>query len=352
MMKQVGYRLHQWGQEPVWESFQRPTPKEGEVLVEVEACGIGSTVLNLMRRDPSDPRVTLPRVPGHELVGRVVEAPGPSDRRWIGRRITAYFYLYCGHCRPCVAGQENRCDNLAGLIGHAVDGGYAPWVVLRSRNLIGLPQELDPVSATVVADAVATPVHIARTRAKLGLLDRVAIIGAGGGVGIHLVQVARLHGAAVAGLDVTDEKLAAISDLGAEAVRSTDIEVLDPELWPDGRPTVIVDFIGTPETLAWAQRSIERGGRVTVMTSFPDVDAKLDPERLVEWEATLVGSRYASRREVQIAAELVQSGRVRPMIGAVVGPHAVLEVHSRLRAGRIVGRAAIDYTLTSDGGNG
>jgi D-arabinose 1-dehydrogenase-like Zn-dependent alcohol dehydrogenase len=88
------------------------------------------------------------------------------------------------------------------------------------------------------------------------------------------------------------------------------------------------------------------------MTSFPEVDARLDPMRLVEWEATLVGSRYASRREVQIAAELVAAGRIRPIIGAIVRPEGVLDVHRRLRSGQIVGRAAVDYNATSPGGTG
>jgi propanol-preferring alcohol dehydrogenase len=351
MTSQLGYRLHRWGDEPVWESFDRPMPAEGEVLVEVEACGIGSTVLNLLRRDPDDPRVSLPRVPGHELVGRVVEAPAAADRRWLGRRVTAFFYLFCGRCAACDAGEENRCDELAGLIGLHIDGGYAHFVVLPSRNLIDLPDGLDPIAATVIADAVATPVHIARTRARIGFLDRVAVIGAGGGVGIHLVQVARLRGAAVAGLDVTDEKLAAISDLGAEPVRSTEIEALDASIWPDGGPTVIVDFVGSPQTSAWAQRSIERGGRVIVMTSF-DVDVRLEMLRLVEWEASLIGSRYASRHEVRVAAALVAAGRVRPIIGAVVPPLGVLDVHRQLRGGEIVGRAALDFSDSEAGGPG
>jgi propanol-preferring alcohol dehydrogenase len=347
-----GYRLHHWGEDPVLEEFEGRAPAAGEVLVEVESCGIGSTVINLMRRDPGDERVSLPRVPGHELVGRVVEAPATEDRRWIGRRVTAYFYLFCGRCPTCDAGQENRCVKLAGLIGLHIDGGYARYVVLPSRNLIALTESLDPVAATVVADAVATPVHIARTRAKVGLLDRVAVIGGGGGVGIHLVQVARLHGAAVAGLDVTDDKLTAIADLGAEAIDSSDLDRLDGRFWSGGGPTVIVDFVGTVATNAWAQRSIERGGRVIVMTSFPDVDARLDMDRLVEWEASMIGSRYASRREVQIAADLVAAGRVRAIIGAVVPPEGIPAVLQRLRTGQIVGRGAVDFRSTTRGGTG
>ena len=344
MTTQQGYRLRRWGDDPVWEEFDVPVPRPGEALVEVEACGIGLTVLNLLRGTGLDPDAGLPRVPGHELVGRVVETGAAEDGGWIGRRVTAYFYLYCGACEECTAGLEDRCRDLTGLVGVAIDGGYAPFTVLPVRNLIPLPDEIDPVAATVIADAVATPVHIARTRARLTPFDRVAVIGAGGGVGIHLVQVARLHGAQVAGLDVTDDKLAAIADLGATPVRSEGFDSLDPRIWPAGGPTAIIDFIGRPESLGWAQRAIERGGRIVVMTSDQRVGVTVEPWRLVEWEAAMIGSRYATRAEVRLAAALVAEGRVVPIIGATGAPSEALDIHRRLRSQDLVGRGAIRWT--------
>jgi propanol-preferring alcohol dehydrogenase len=341
--QQRGYRLHRWGHDPVWERFDVPVPRPGQALVEVEACGIGLTVLNLLRGGDGKTDDSLPRVPGHELVGRVVETGAAEDREWMGRRVTAYFYLFCGSCPECTAGLEDRCRNLAGLVGADIDGGYAPFTVLPVRNLVPLPDHLDPVEATVIADAVATPVHISLTRARLTPFDRVAVIGAGGGVGIHLVQVARLFGARVAGLDVTDAKLTAIEELGAEPIRSDDLDSLDPHIWPDGAPTAIVDFVGRPETVAWAQRAIERGGRIVLMTSFKEISVRLEPWRLVEWEAALVGSRYATRAEVRQAAELVGSERVRPIIGLTVSAAEALEVHRRLRSQELVGRGAIRW---------
>lgn len=343
MSRQQGYRLHRWGDDPVWEEFDVPVPRPGEALVRVEACGIGLTVLNLLRGPEFAAGAGLPRVPGHELVGTVVDTGAAEDHGWIGRRITAYFYLFCGTCEECTAGLEDRCRNLAGLVGVEIDGGYAQFTALPVRNLIPLPDELDPVAATVIADAVATPVHISRSRARLTPFDRLAVIGGGGGVGIHLVQVAQLFGARVAGLDITDDKLAAIADLGGTPVRSDDFGTLDSRIWPAGGPTAIVDFIGRPESIGWAQRAIEPGGRIVLMTSFKDIAVTLEPWRLVEWEAAMIGSRYATRAEVRLAAQFVADGRVKPIIGVTADPASALDIHRRLRSQDLVGRGAIRW---------
>jgi D-arabinose 1-dehydrogenase-like Zn-dependent alcohol dehydrogenase len=162
-------------------------------------------------------------------------------------------------------------------------------------------------------------------------------------VGIHLVQVARLFGARVAGLDVSDEKLAAIEELGATAVRSDDFASVDPGIWTDGGPTVVVDFLGRPETIDWALRAVERGGRVVFMTSFRGLAGELEPRNLVENELSVLGSRYATRREVGMAAELVASGRIRPIIGEVRHASEAIAIHDALRQGRLIGRGAITW---------
>lgn len=343
MTTQRGLRVRHWGEEPAWDEFEVRAPVPGEAVVRVEACGVGLTVLNLLKDDPDDPDRSLPRVPGHELAGIVVETGSPADASLVGQRVVAYFYLFCGRCEECAAGLEDRCQNLAGLIGVAIDGGYAPFVTLPVRNLIPVAAGIDPVAATVIPDAVATPVHICRARAQVQPSDRVAVIGAGGGVGIHLIQVARLHGAELAGLDVSAAKLEAISALGALPVDSSDFAALDPVLWPAGRPTVVVDFVGTPASLGWALTAIERGGRVVTMTSFRGVRVEVEPWRLVEGEAAFLGSRYATRADVHRAARLVESGRVVPVIGETTIPGEVGSLHAGLRDGTLVGRGAIRW---------
>lgn len=339
-----GYRLHAWGEDPVWEEFAQPEPGPDEVLIEVEACGVGLTVINATSGHLDDDPALLPVVPGHEFVGRVVQAGPGTGEQLIGRRVLAYFYLVCGTCSECVGGRDSRCRNMRGWIGVHADGGYAPYAVLPARNALPITDELDPVPATVVPDAVATPVHICRTRAQVTPEDRVVVIGAGGGVGGHLVQVAAAYGARVAGLDVGERKLTAVAELGALPVDSADFDAVDPALWADGNPTVVVDLIGTDASLAWSAAALAMGGRMVVVTTFPDRTLALDPRHLIFREFSIVGSRYASRAEVGIAADLVATGRVRPVIGEVTGPDGVPDLHRQLREGTLLGRGALDWS--------
>jgi propanol-preferring alcohol dehydrogenase len=339
-----GFRIAAWGSEPVWEAFEHHQPAPGEAVVRVDACSVGLTVLNMIRGDLADERASLPLVPGHEIVGTVVDVGHDDDRKLIGARVIDYIYLYCSECTECVAGREDRCLRLGGYIGVHRDGGYARSVVLPTRNLVRIPDDLDPIDATVIPDAVSTSVHVCRSRAQVHPDDTVAVIGAGGGVGAHLVQVAQLYGATVVGLDVDDEKLAMIEQLGARAMRSDDFASIDPHLGRTSGPTVIVDLLGNAASLDWALKALGPGGRLVVLTTFHDVRAELDPRQLVMSESQVIGSRYATRHEVGLAIDLLASGRVRPIIGAKVDPSGALGIHDLLRRGRLVGRGAIDWT--------
>ncbi len=333
--------IERWGGDLRIGERPRPAVGEGEVLVEVEACGIGLTVLNCIRgdlgRDPAD----LPRIPGHELIGRVCDVGVGVDPARLGERVMAYFYLFCGRCPACLAGTEPLCSRLAGYVGVDRDGGYAAWAALPQRNAIALPTEVEPVAATTVPDAVATPVHVA-ARAGIGPGDRVAVVAAGGGVGIHLVQVARLRGADVVGLDAVEDKLVFLTrELGVGAIDSSDFAAARlPATWR-GTADVVVDLLGSRRSLQWSLGALAPGGRLVVLTTFRDVDVAVSPRDLVLGEGALLGSRYASRHELLLAARMVAEGRVRPVVGRRVRLDELESVHRELREGRLLGRGAL-----------
>jgi D-arabinose 1-dehydrogenase-like Zn-dependent alcohol dehydrogenase len=339
----LGYRVRAWGTDPVWEEIPDPTPGPDEVLVDVEACGVGLTVLNCVNGDLANDPELLPRVPGHELVGRVTAAGPGAGAELVGRRVVAYFYLVCGTCPSCRAGNDPRCSRLAGWVGVHRDGGYAPQAVLPALNAIPIADGIDPVAATVIPDALATPVHVAG-RAGIGPDDRVVVLAAGGGVGIHMVQVAKARGAAVAGLDVVDAKLAQIESLGAVAVRSDDLAGVDAAaLFGGGPPTVVVDLLGIPGSMGWSVASLGMGGRMVALTTFRDRTEEIESRELVFREISVLGSRYANRAEVAEAAHLVAAGSIRPIVGEIRGPHDVGEIHDMLRSRMLIGRGALDW---------
>jgi len=330
------------------ELVERPEPVagEGEVLVRVEACGVGLTVLNCIRGDLGNDDANLPRVPGHEVVG-VVDAVGAGvDRRLEGERVVAYFYLSCGACTECLAGFEPLCRRHAGYVGVDRDGGYGELCVLPAFNALPLPPALDPVTATTIPDAIATPVHVAR-RTSVGPGSRVVVVGAGGGLGIHMAQVATAYGAAVLALDVEAEKLAYLErELGVAAADSSDFgRIRLPAAW-DGRADVVVDFVGTRASLEWGLSALGPNGTLVCTTTFRERTFELAPRDLVMAQATVAGSRYASRAEVGIAASLVAADRVRPVVGRRVGLDEIESLHDDLRDGSLLGRGALVWSQT------
>jgi len=337
-------RLHAWGDALALDTVPVPRPRAGDVLLRVDACGVGLTVLNYMNGNQARRPEWLPRIPGHELVGTVVEQGAGVERPRVGDRVMAYFYLACGHCDLCRLAHEPLCRNLKGNVGVAVDGGYAEYCALPAFNLLPVPDGVTSVAATAIPDAIATPLHVSR-RAGIAPGDVVMVVGAGGGVGIHMAQMARLFGARVIGVDAGEAKLAAAREGGAEAVvdaRKGDAADAVRAAAADG-PTVAVDFVGSRETLALCLDTLGKRGRLVCLTTFLGVSAEVSPRRLVHDEISVIGSRYCSRWEMARAGELVAEGRIRPVVSEVVPLERVGDLHAKLRARTLIGRGAIAF---------
>lgn len=334
--------IHDWGGPLSYEERPRPIPRANEVLVAVRACGVGLTVLNYVNGNLGKPD-DLPRVPGHELAGVIAEVgPGVAGVR-VGDPVFGYFYLTCGKCDVCRAGRDSLCRQHTGFVGVHRDGGYAEFVALPEANVLPLPEGVSFIDATAIPDAIATPYHVCAVRAAVRPGDRVMVMGAGGGVGIHLVQMARLFGGEVVAVDVDDRKLAKCRELGAIAgvnFRAQDAEAQARKALGGGA-SVAVDFVGSEATLEWAFRLVGPGGRLAVLTTFPGVSLRIEPRRLVSEELTVMGSRYCGRAEAMAAARLVREGRITPIISEIRPLAEVESIHAMLRKGTLLGRGAV-----------
>jgi propanol-preferring alcohol dehydrogenase len=227
-------------------------------------------------------------------------------------------------------------------VGRQIDGGLAEYVTLPARNLCHIPAEVSYPEAAVTADAIATPVHVLRERAQVKSPETVLIVGAGGGVGIHMVQMAKVLGARVIAVDITAEKLALAREMGAdEVINSQQVDfAAEARQMTRGRGAdVVVEMVGLSETLAASLRSVDKGGRIVFVGSYdPRAVLPLNP-RSLSGEIMLTGSRYCTRQQLAEAVELVARGRIRPVITRVCQLEEADEVLRSIERMELAGRA-------------
>ena len=345
-MKAMVLREH--GKPMILEEVPIPEPGRGEVLVRVRACGLGLTLVwnrngrGLGRGGVSD---KLPRIIGHEVAGDVMDVgPGVINFR-TGDRVIVYFYLVCGDCRWCRIGREDLCDNHAGYVGRQIDGGLAEYIRLPARNLCHIPPELGYVEGAVTADAIATPLHVLQERAQVKASETVLVLGAGGGVGIHMVQMARALGGRVIAVDITANKLALAREWGADETINGSEMAFDEETLrlTGGRGVdVVVELVGTHETMKASIRSLGKGGRLIFVGTYnPEAIVTFDPRLLVSNEIILTGSRYCSRQDLSKTVEMVARGYIHPIVTRICKLEEADEVLRMIEHKELAGRAAV-----------
>jgi alcohol dehydrogenase, propanol-preferring len=340
--------LHGLGQPLRLEDVPMPQAGPTDVLVRVRACGVGLTVVNLIA---TPGRVTsYPRIPGHEIAGEIVGIGDAVRNVKIGQRVTSHFYLTCGQCRQCRSGRETLCLNSAGNIGSATDGGYAEYVVLPERNTVLIPDGVSDVDAAIACDAIATPYHACHKEARLGPGDSVLIIGAGGGVGIHMVQMARLCGARVLAADIGADKLALAKEMGADDI----IDARDTPLAEQARTltrglgvNAVIDIVGSRATLEAGLQALATGGRLVIIGAQPkpvygkDPGFTVNPIDFLHRGLELHASRYVNAAEIAQTLELVRLKRIKPVVTQIFPLERVEEAHDLIRRNATAGRLAL-----------
>lgn len=328
-----------------FEPVQVPDPVAGpgEAVARVITCGSGLTIQHAKAgRRP----IPFPRIIGHEITGEIVEVGAGVNGLAVGDPVTAYFYLNCGHCRWCLAQLEPLCSNGGGNVGMNCDGGYAEYIRLPAHIFIKLPENVDykshPAEIGVVTDALATPYKVLR-RAHIKGGETVAVIGAGGGLGIHQVMMAKWARARVIAVDTRAQKFDACRKAGADdTVDASNGFVVEQllELTKGEGVDVVVDYVSSRETLEAGAKALRRRGRLVTLGGAGQ-PFQVSAKDMLDKELELLGSRYVTRSEILDCLDLVARGEVFPLV-TEVRPLAEAEaVHERVERGEVIGRAAL-----------
>ena len=307
------------------------------------ACGSGLTIQHYKAgRSP----LSYPRIIGHEIAGEIVEVGAGVSGLKTGDPVTAYYYLFCGSCRMCLANLEPLCEISGGNVGKECDGGYAEYIKLPAHNFLRLPDGLDyrrhPAEIGVISDALATPYKVnRRTRTRPG--ETVAVFGAGGGLGIHQLMLSKWVGARVIAVDIVAEKFDACRRAGADEVidasRDDVVEALR-DLTGGKGVNVAVDYVSATATLEQAVQALAVRGRMVTLGGAGQV-FRADAQQMLRKELDLLGSRYVTRSEVIATLDLVARRELWPVV-TDIRPMAEAEaLHERVERGAVVGRAAL-----------
>jgi len=320
-----------------------PVPGPGEAVARVLACGSGLTIQHVKAGRIA---AEFPRIIGHEITGEIVAVGAGVTGLAVGDGVTSYYYLNCGHCRWCLSMLEPLCVNSGGNVGRNCDGGYAEYIKLPAHIFIKLPEGLDyrahPAEIGVVMDALATPYKVLkRVRVRAG--ETVAVFGAGGGVGIHQVMLAKWARTRVIAVDVAPGKLDACRKAGAdEVVDGSAGRVAQAllDLTKGEGVDVAIDYVSSTSTLEAGAQALGRHGRLVTLGGAGQPFRASSMDMLLK-EQDLLGSRYVTRSEILETLDLVARREVWPLVTEIRPLEEAEALHERVERGLVTGRAAL-----------
>jgi len=254
-----------FGQPLVIEDRPPLMPGPGQVVVRMEASGLCHTDIHAAHGDwPVTP--TVPFVPGHEGVGIVTAIGAGVTTPEIGQRVAVPWLGYaCGTCRYCLTGWETLCRQQRNT-GYSVDGCYAEHFTAEAPFASPVPDGIDPREAAPLTCAGVTTYKAVKVgNVRPGEL--VAVSGVGG-LGHLAVQYAKIFGATVAAVDITDDKLQLAKDLGADIVIDARSEDPAAVLQRHGGADVAIGLAVDDKSFASAYAGLRRGGRL-VLVALP-----------------------------------------------------------------------------------
>lgn len=327
------------------EKIKVPEPKlsADHALIEVLTCGVCfSDVKTARGQMPFSEELKLPHLPGHEICGQVLDTDPPGALA-TGTKVVVYHVWPCRVCSRCRAGEDNICINPQAWAGFTHPGGFQDRLVVPLDRLVAVPDSIDPVHAAPMTCALGTAYRATVTTGGVAAGSRVIVIGLGG-VGIHVLQIARAAGAQAVGLDTSQQAVNVARGLGLDARRADDFDTHGQLVAESGgeEVDVVIDTVGYEHTVQQADRLVRPGGRIVAVGYSPTINFSLPSPRFVLEEIQLLGSRYVRLDELERAIMLVADGRVEIIIDSVKPLEAANEAFDSLEAGDVVGRIVLD----------
>ena len=334
-------RIHEFGGPEVlrYEDVPDPQPRKDQVLIRVKACAMNHLDIWVRKGLPG---VNLPHILGSDIAGDIVAVGEYVTGFKPGQRVLLAPMHFCNHCAKCVAGLQNQCREFT-VLGNGVDGGYCELIAVPAVNVIPIPDSLDFNQAASVPLVFLTAWHMLVGRACIRLGQTVLVLGAGSGVGIAAIQIAKLFHARVITTAGDEKKLEKARALGAdyginhyqqkisqEVRKITNKEGVD----------IVVEHVGAA-TWDESMKSLKAGGTIVTCGATTGANVAFDLRFLFSRQLNLLGSYMGTMGELYDVLSHVFAGRVKPVVDRVFPLNEARAAHEYMEESQMFGKIVL-----------
>jgi NADPH:quinone reductase-like Zn-dependent oxidoreductase len=335
-------RIHEFGGPEVlrYEDIPDPVPRKDQVLIRVKACAMNHLDLWVRKGLPG---VSLPRIPGSDIAGEIVEIGEYVSGFTVGQRVLVAPMSFCNRCVKCVSGLQNQCKQFT-VLGNGVDGGDCESIAVPAVNVIPIPDQLSFNDAASVPLVFLTAWHMLVGRAGIRMGQTVLVLGAGSGVGVAAIQIAKLLHARVITTAGNEKKLERALELGAdygidhykqkisEEVRKiTNKEGVD----------IVIEHVGAA-TWDESLRSLKPAGTLVTCGATTGPNAAFDLRVLFARQLSFLGSYMGTMGELHEVLSHVFAGRLKPVVDRTFPLKDIRAAHEYMERSEMFGKIVLN----------
>jgi NADPH:quinone reductase-like Zn-dependent oxidoreductase len=335
-------RIHEFGGPEVlrYEDVPDPRPRQDQVLLRIRACAMNHLDLWVRKGIPGSP---LPHILGSDIAGEIAEVGEYITGFKPGQRVLLAPMSFCNHCVYCTSGRQNQCAQFT-VLGNRVDGGNCELMAVPAVNVIPIPDSLDFNQAASVPLVFLTAWHMLVGRAAIRLGQTVLVLGAGSGVGIAAIQVAKLFHARVITTAGDEAKLEKALALGADyGINHYKQKISDEVKKITNREGVdmVVEHVGAA-TWDESMKSLRPGGTLMTCGATTGPNASMDLRFVYSRQLSILGSYMGTMGELYDVLGHVFAGRLKPVVDRAFPLKEIRAAHEHMEKSQMFGKIVLN----------
>jgi len=336
-------RFHEYGGPEVLRYEQVPDPvlRQDQVLLRVKACAMNHLDLWVRMGTTRSP---LPHIPGSDIAGEIVSVGEYVTGVRAGERVLLAPMAFCNHCPACADGRQNQCPQFI-VLGNANDGGDCALISVPQVNVIPIPETLTFDQAASVPLVFLTAWHMLVGRARIRPGQSVLVLGAGSGVGIAAIQIAKkIFRATVITTAGTEAKMEKARQLGADHVINHYQQKIGDEVRRiSGKQGVdiVVEHVGKA-TWEDSVKSLKAGGTLVTCGATTGPEVGLDLRFVYSRQLSVLGSYMGTLGELHEVLKFVFDGTLQPVVDRVFPLREARAAHEHMEKSQMFGKIVLN----------